>query len=326
MPGIQPAALSGYPSAKASRVPQEPEVILYSDLDDSLVGDAGEQGLAESRQIISRHDLETLNGYATGRGILTSEVLADKLTGFPMEFFAPNNGQTLFLNHEGLPADEFLRSLSTREEDPVWAAEVQRISGGWSVNSVRSAIAEQLTAEGFVPGPPLPPPHDSFTTYVNRVDGLPVQVAVSADQPAFYVMAPADGELTEGHVRFGTGLRERLSTALHERGVDHTGGEFTKGSRAIHFFQPVGVTKASLLEHLTTRFPSARYTITVGDNVNDDMLEPERFGQAENLPVLAGDHHPRQEQIEQHPRLEKTGSGAVGPGIDAQYQRIAILE
>ena len=293
--------------------PTPPDVMVYSDIDDSLVA-GDDQGLAASRDVLVTQSGRTVPGYSTGRGITLAMALSTQLAGFPMAFFAVNNGLNLFVNDQNLPADEFIKSLPGRSEDPAWAAEVSERSGGFTIDRVRDGLKSQLDRDGFVQSPTA---RAGFATY-RRGD---IQVTVPPDQPAFFVES-GSGRLGESQKQFAHELSQRLLDGLGHEGVSATPGHFYKGEKAVHYLQPAGITKASLLEHLLSRYPSVHHTITVGDNVNDDMLIPEQFSGVTNYPVLAGHHHPDEDKLRQHPRMEWVESGAAAPGLLAQFDHI----
>ncbi|MHB2017684.1 MAG: hypothetical protein ACYCW6_12110 [Candidatus Xenobia bacterium] len=314
---------------------QQRPALVFSDFDDSLHQATDPDGLVESCEVLKAHAPLSLNGICTGRGPTMARALADKLKPFPMQFIATNNGQNLYLNPENKPTDEFIAGLKLGDPstgwDAGWEQHVKALTHGWSVDAVRGMMVDQLRQDGFHAAPSLPPPRESFTCLEKTIQGQRVLVAVPPDQPGYQVRCP-NGPITAVHEQFGQQLAEQIHRRLDAMGVEHQRGFFEEGGsqekgiphdRWTHYFQPVTVTKKTLMEYLaTTVFPNVRYVVAIGDTGNDDHLEPQTVGQARVYTILAGDHHPDATRIAAHPRNLRAAAGRVAHALNEHLGHI----
>lgn len=302
--------------------PAEPDVMIYSDVDDSLMT-ADEVGLQHSRDAMNQHASHTVVGMATGRGLIYAKKNGPRLGGFPMAFFATNHGQSLFINRLGKPADQFIHDLKQEDEDPDWALHVADRSNGWSVARVHKRIRDEALKLGMQPAPELPAPLESYENYTTVIPTAAgpqrLMLCLPADQPSFQIRSLDGQPFSKELCEFGEALAADVQRACGW-GYNHYP---PINGKVIHFFQPPGITKRGLLQYQLAHYPSVRNVITIGDNVNDDMLDAERYGNVLNYPLLARDGHPHESELVTRPRLELQKGGDMGPGILDQMGRIA---
>ncbi|MBM3463739.1 MAG: hypothetical protein FJX76_16700 [Armatimonadetes bacterium] len=301
-----------------------PDTMLYSDIDDTFIGwqeynvGADEVAMARTRGVLNRDAERMVNGLSTSRGLIEIQRLAPLLKGFPLAFIGANNGQQLFVNAQGLPSEQWIAGLRQEQTDSAWSAEVGARTGGWSVPDVMDTLRGILSEDGFSPAPPLAAP---LETLVNFTSGDKM-VSFYPDQPSFAIRGTA-GKLTDDHKKFGDALASRIKDRLGERGIQMNVRGFPyPGEQYICLLEPKNLDKSTLLEHVLGRYPSVHHVITAGDNTNDTMLFPERYGEVENHRVVSGDRKGVAEKFAGQPNVNTCSFGDIGPAIEAHLATI----
>jgi len=99
-------------SGGVAAISDRADVLFYTDADDTLIAwrqyntEADEARLEKTNEALRRHSAQLVSGVSTSRGLIETQRLAHLMRGFPMAFLGLNNGQQLFINHRGRPAEE----------------------------------------------------------------------------------------------------------------------------------------------------------------------------------------------------------------------------
>jgi hypothetical protein len=308
---------------------RQPQVALWLDVDDSLAT-KDMDGLHESRDVLNEYSANTVVGFCTGRGVTTARNQAPLLAGFPLQYFAVNNGQNLYVNTEGEKAEDFIANLGNKQEDAEWAEIVRQAGGNWNTKHIRAIMQDTLKAEGFTPTPVrMPFPFDSHDVFVRDLPTShgpeKLYFLLPQDQPAFHLKEAVGENMSSEAVAYDEHLAAVIGQRMKADGiVSHFIHYPPIHGKIINAFEPPGISKRALFEFVLSKYPSVYAAVTGGDNVNDDQLDPLSFGKVPNYAILGGKTHPRYEELSHHPNLIVCEPGHFAPGFRRQFEVIGL--
>lgn len=287
----------------------------------------------------------------TGRGLTSMKQAARHLSGFPVDFLSVNNGEELYINRTGLPADQWIKALTQRDQEAGWQRRVF-LKTGWDQKRYHHIFKDILKAEGFKPIDASRLEVSQFKNVTAHAKQLPngetVVVHWYGDQPAYAVSGAVLSKNDQGKTIFKrtctpairrfagqlqTKILEKLGKSGVQAGATHHTVEMDSAHVPVYSIFPQGYSKATPVAEIVNRFMThVKGVITAGDHHYNDtpMLSALRYRVSpnhtvRNYPVISGKNTILWSHVGSHPRVTRVEEGDLAPGIRRQLGRILNL-
>ena len=317
-------------------VPCDPQVLLFSDVDDTYIPwkvynrEAEGDKLERTKETLNEFKGETINAFCSARSLSSIQQLTPYFTGIPLQIIGTNGGQQVFVNYGNLPTELWLPSLSMSDRDEAWDNRVLKLSGGFEASRALESLRDVLEEANFEKtSNHWPPPLDTRECWKVELTDRPGEeaiVAITPDQTSFMVRADSrdpNKAMSAQHRALADQLAQRFETKMAFAGVDAEAKLFIeKDDHTIYLLQPERVCKETLLEHLVGRYPNVQAVITAGDNSNDSQLSQPSYGQVPNLRIVSGDRAEIIHHLIGQDDVVVVEKGDLSPGLQTHLNRL----
>jgi hypothetical protein len=239
-------------------------------------------------------------GLSTARRMEDVKDLAERLKGFPLCFLGASNGAELYINEKGLPAEQWLLSLTRDDQDPTYRSEISAKLPGWEP---AAAVPAALLEMGFEEDTSRPPGKG------RHFRNGEASVSIFPGNSAF--------SLKGGEAGLGVKIAQALQNGYAAQGIaTEDEVNMTRSGYETHQVLPKYVNKATLLEHLVQRMPTVHTVITAGDGPADKQLIPDEILGRKNLRIVAGEGQELKQRLGGQTDVTWVASGDLGPGLE----------